>query len=163
MIATAIAAVELVALVAVGVILLGKSWFTHERANAVQQARAGAHAQAAHHPKPAATKPAAHAKPTPVRPMLVRAKTPIMVLNGNGQSGAAGSEAKILRVLGYPIAAVGNATRSDYGHDIAMYLPGYAREARRLAHDEQIPVVAPLDGLQPSQLRGAKIALIVGS
>ena len=162
MIATAIAAVELVALVAVGVILLGKSWFTHERANAVQQARASSHSQA--HPKPAATKPpAAHAKPAPVRPMLARAKTPIMVLNGNGQNGAAGAEAKILRVLGYPIAAVGNATRSDYGHDIAMYLPGYAREATRLAYDEQIPVVAPLDGLQPSQLRGAKIALIIGS
>jgi len=150
MIATAVAAVELVALVAVGVILLGKSWFTHERANAVQQARASSHSQA--HPKPAATKPPA-----------ARAKTPIMVLNGNGQNGAAGAEAKILRVLGYPIAAVGNATRSDYGHDIAMYLPGYAREATRLAHDEQIPVVAPLDGLQPSQLRGAKIALIIGS
>jgi hypothetical protein len=161
LIATAIAAVELVALVAVGVILLGKSWFTHERANAVQQARATAHSQA-HHPKPPAAKPKP-AKPAPVRPMLARAKTPIMVLNGNGQSGAAGAEAKILRVLGYPIAAVGNATRSDYGHDIAMYLPGYAREATRLAYDEQIPVVAPLDGLQPSQLRGAKIALIVGA
>jgi hypothetical protein len=86
-----------------------------------------------------------------------------MVLNGNGQSGAAGSEAKTLRVFGYPIAAVGNATRSDYGHDIAMYLPGYAREAERLAHDASIAIVAPLDGLQPSQLRGAKIALIVGS
>jgi hypothetical protein len=161
MIATTIAVVELVALVAVGVILLGKSWFTHERANAVQLARASATQPHHSKPKPAAAKPAAPA--TPARPELTRAKTPIMVLNGNGQNGAAGAEAKILRVLGYPIAAVGNATRSDYGHDIVMYLPGYAREARRFAHDGNIAVVAPLDGLQPSQLRGAKIALIVGA
>ena len=64
---------------------------------------------------------------------------------------------------GYPIAAVGNAKRTDYGRNIAMYLPGYGREARRLAHDEQIPVITPLDGLLPGQLRGAKIALIVGT
>ena len=161
MIATAIAAVELLALVAVGVILLGKSWFTHERASAVQHARATTHS-VTHHTKPAAAKHTTP-KPKPLGPMLARAKTPIMVLNGNGQNGAAGAEAKTLRVFGYPIAAVGNATRSDYGHDIAMYLPGYTREAERLAHDASISVVAPLDGLQPSQLRGAKIALIVGA
>jgi hypothetical protein len=44
-----------------------------------------------------------------------------------------------------------------------MYRPGYGREARRLARDLGIPVVSALDGLWPSELKSAKLALIVGS
>jgi LytR cell envelope-related transcriptional attenuator len=169
LIATGIAVVELLALVAVGVIVLGKGWFAEARANAVRTAsHHSTAATAASHASAKATG-AASAKHTtappkaPWRPELSRAKTSVLVLNGNGQAGAAGAEARILRVLGYSIAAVGNATRTDYGRDIAMYLPGYEREARRLAADEKIPIVAPLDGLQSSQLHGAKVALIVGA
>ena len=161
LIATGIAAVELLALVAVGVAILGKGWFTHARASAAQNA---AHrAATAAKPSPARAATPSPAVTLPARPLLPRARTPILVLNGNGQDGAAGAEARLLRMHDYPIAAVGNAKRADYGRNIAMYLPGYGREARRLARDERIAVVTPLDGVVPGQLKGAKIVLIVGS
>jgi hypothetical protein len=94
--------------------------------------------------------------------MLSRARTTLLVLNGNGQNGAAGAEASALRAHGYPVRAVGNASRNDYAASIVMYLPGMKREALRLARDAGLPIVAPLDGLQPSQLHGAKLAVIVG-
>jgi hypothetical protein len=157
MIVSVVAGAELVALVAVGVLVLGKGWFA--RASV-----AAAKTPAAHHVRPAArpaprVKPVAPAKP---RPMLSRARTTLLVLNGNGQNGAAGAEASALRAHGYPVRAVGNASRNDYAASIVMYLPGMKREALRLARDAGLPIVAPLDGLQPSQLHGAKLAVIVG-
>jgi hypothetical protein len=43
-----------------------------------------------------------------------------------------------------------------------MYRPGYSREARRLAHDAGITVVAALDGLQLSQLGRARLVVVTG-
>ena len=158
MIVSAVAGAELVALVAVGVLVLGKGWFQHARANAAAKTT-----PAAHHVKSQAP-PAKHATtaPPPAEPMLSRARTSVLVLNGNGQNGAAGAEARALRAHGYTIKAVGNAKRNDYAASMVMYRPGLKREALRLAHDAGFPIVAPLDGLQPSQLRGAKLAVIVG-
>ena len=99
----------------------------------------------------------------PAHAFLTRAQTGILVLNGNGHDGAAGAEARVVRTFGYRVGAVGNAKRSDYGRDIVMFSPGYGREARRLARDLGVPIVTPLDGLWPSQLKSAKLALIVGS
>jgi hypothetical protein len=154
LIVSGIAAAELVALIALGVVLLGKSWFTHERT-----AAAATHATVTHHQKP----PAHVVKPkAPAKPMLAPAHTSVLVLNGNGQNGAAGAEARVIRAHGYPIAAVTNAKRNDYAASIVMYRPGYAREAQRLAHNVGAPMVSALDGFAASQLRGARLVFIVG-
>jgi hypothetical protein len=86
----------------------------------------------------------------------------VIVLNGNGRTGAAGAEAQRLRGKGYPIRRVGNASRSDYATSIVMYAPGYRAEGFRLGRDTGIRMVTPIDGLRPSALRGAKLALILG-
>jgi hypothetical protein len=62
----------------------------------------------------------------------------------------------------YLIAAVGNASRSDYRRSLVMYRPGYRGEAARLARDVGIRLVTPLDGLRRSQLMGAHVAVILG-
>jgi hypothetical protein len=162
MVVSAIAVVELVALVAVGVVFLGKGWFQSERANAVRTAtqRHTATTATTHRtaPPPAHTHPAA-----PAKPLLPRARTTVLVLNGNGVAGAAGAEARLLQARGYPVASVGNAKRSDYATSIVLYRPGYAGEAQRLAHDAHVAEVSPLDGLLPSQLGSARVAVIVGN
>lgn len=159
---SAIAAVELVALVSVGLLVFGKGWFESERANAIQSA---AHHQTAS-TKSTSPPPATHARPhrtAPAKPLLARAHTSVLVLNGNGRNGAAGAQAASLRMHGYPVAAVGNAKRNDYAASIVMYRPGFGREAQRLAHEMGIKIVSGLDGVQPSQLHGARLLLIVGS
>jgi len=162
MIAAAVAAAELVALIAVGVLVLGKGWFQHAHSSAANQ-------RATHHtatnPAAGPTAPAARPKPhpaAPATPMLSRARTTLLVLNGNGQDGAAGAEARVLRAHGYTVSSVGNAKRNDYAASMVMFRPGLHREAVRLAHDLKIPIVTGLDGIQPSQLKGAKLLVIVG-
>ena len=161
LIVTGIATVELVVLIAVGVVLVGKGWFEQARASAVRSAT--------HHPAAASHSPAPPAasvqpRPTaPARPLLARTHTSVLVLNGNGQSGAAGAEARLLQAHGYPVAAVANAKRSDYATSIVMYRPGYQREADRLARDTHVRVVSALDGVLPGQLHGAQLLLIVGN
>jgi len=103
-----------------------------------------------------------HKPASPVTPLLTRARTSVLVLHRNGQAGAAGAEATRLRQHGYPVAGVGNAKRNDYAASIVMYRPGYDREARRLARDLKIPIVSALDGVLTSQLKGARLLLIIG-
>jgi hypothetical protein len=154
LIVTTIAAVELVALIAVGLVVFGKSWFTHART-----AAAASHVAVKHHqPAPHTVKP----KAPPAKPMLAPARTRVLVLNGNGQNGAAGAEARVIRAHGYPVAAVTNAKRNDYAASIVMYRPGYDREAARLAKNLGAPMVSALDGVQTSQLAGAQVVFIVG-
>ncbi|MDQ3992571.1 MAG: LytR C-terminal domain-containing protein [Actinomycetota bacterium] len=93
---------------------------------------------------------------------LPRTKTRVLVLNGNGRAGAAGAMAEKLRGFTYRVAAVGNATRSDYGRSVVLYRPGRETEARRLARDLAIKLVGPLDGLNRGKLHGAHVALILG-
>jgi hypothetical protein len=102
-------------------------------------------------------------KPPPVgKPRLTRARTTILVLNGNGVTGAAGAEADRLRARGYRISDVGDAKRTDYENSVVMYRAGYRAEGVRLAHDLRVHVVAPLDGMKPRDLLGAQLAVIVG-
>jgi LytR cell envelope-related transcriptional attenuator len=145
-VATGVAALELLALIAAGTVLLGRSVVG-------QGARAAA--------KPAASRPATT---TPSRhPNLPRAKTRIVVLNGNGEAGAAAAEASTLRARGYKISAVGNAQRATQGPTLIMYRPGFAAEGQRLARDTGIGVVTALDGMQPSSLRRAQLVVVLGS
>ena len=117
----------------------------------------GHHARVARAAAPAVT----HAKPT-LLPLLPRRRTSVTVLNGNGLAGAAAAEASRVRARGYIIGRVTNAPRMGYGHSVVMYRAGRRREALRLAHDLRIGLVSPLDGLRKRDLRGAKLALVVG-
>jgi hypothetical protein len=145
---TAVAALEFVALAGVAVALLANPLADHFGTSAAKAAR----------PR------SSHVtKPTPVKPTLARKQTVVMVLNGNGRTGAAAAAAQRLRARGYSIGEVGNATRTDYTRTLVMYRPGYAAEAARLGHDLRVKIVSPLDGMRPAQLRRAHLVLIVGA
>jgi hypothetical protein len=140
-----VAAAELVVLVVAGIALLGKPLARHVRAAANEEVLGT--------PK---------TKPARTSPALPRARTRVVVLNGNGVAGAAGATADRVRSRKYRIASVGNASRTDYATSIVMYRPGRRREAERLARDLRIDVVAPLDGIRVKSLRKAHAVLIVG-
>jgi hypothetical protein len=145
LVATGIAALELVGLIVVGTIALGHSVTSHTARAAV----------AHHRPSAASSKPVRHAA-------LPRMKTRVVVLNGNGQAGAAGAEADAIRARGYKISAVGNAPRPSQGPTLVMYRPGYSAEAHRLARDTGIGVVSALDGLKTSSLHRALLVIVLG-
>ena len=149
-IAAAVAAVELVVLLVAGILLVAPALSRHVRREATAKVLAPAPAKRA-------------AKPKPEQPTLTRGETSVLVLNGNGRTGAAAAEAEHVRGLGYMIGGVGNAPRTTYGRSVVMYRPGFRPEAKRLAHDARISIVTPLDGLRRSQLQGAHIALVLGS
>ena len=150
LVACAIAAAELVILVAVGVTLLAKPVSEHVR-------------QAAEAKVYAPVKPKPHAAVPVGEPKLSRAETSVIVLNGSGRSGAAADKAARVQGLGYTIGTVGNAPRKDFTRTVVMFRPGYRAEATRLAADLKLKIVGPLDGLRSSDLLGAHLALIVGS
>jgi hypothetical protein len=149
LVASAVAALELAALVAIGVTQLAKPVAEGVREAAVAEVLA----------------PVAKPKPAPAAgaPKLTRAETSVTVLNGNGQSGAAAASAERVQSLGYTIGTVGNAPRTDFTRTIVMYRDGYKAEAARLAKDLNVKIVGPLDGLRPADLLGAHVALVVGA
>ena len=98
-----------------------------------------------------------------VKPKLARARIGILVLNGNGHTGAASAEAATLQHLGYPPATTANAARHDYATTVVMYRGGMRTEGIRLARDLHVKVVGPLDGLRPAALHGAKLVVILGA
>jgi hypothetical protein len=87
----------------------------------------------------------------------------IMVLNGNGVNGAAGTAAGRLHRLGYKIAGTANAKRQDYATSVVMYKPGFRSDGLRLAKAIGVKVVGPLDGIPAGSLHGGEIAVIVGA
>jgi LytR cell envelope-related transcriptional attenuator len=92
-----------------------------------------------------------------------RGRTVVMVLNGNGRSGAAASAASRVRSRGYRIGLVGNAPRTDFARSLVMYKPGFSGEGRRLARDLGVKQVGPLDGMRPRQLGRAHLVFILGA
>ena len=148
LVASALAAVELAALLAIGVTTLGKS-VAHRVQNAAVAKAAGVQA----FPKPAPPGPA----------KLARGQTDVLVLNGSGLNGAAGTAADVLRSRGYRITSVGNASeQSSSTHTLVMYRTGFRAEAARLARDVNTKLVTPLDGMRRSALMGAQLVLVVG-
>jgi hypothetical protein len=143
-VAAALAMLELLGLVVVGVALVAKP-MAHRAITEAKKA-------------PAVTKP----KPEPMLPLLPRRLVSVTILNGNGVSGAAASEASRVRARGYLVGEVGNAPRSGYGRSVVMYRAGRRGEALRLARDLRILRVSPLDGLRPRDLLGAQLAVVVG-
>jgi len=152
LVAAAVAGAELVALVIFGALLLGKS-LQHDHAQALPVVRAAA--------------PVVHHRHTPAKhaatPTLTRHATSVLVLNGNGVSGAAASAAARVRGLGYMVGGVGNATRPNVGRSVIMYRAGFRPEAMRLGRDLHVRAVGPLDGLRTSDLMGAHLAYVIGS
>jgi hypothetical protein len=90
-----------------------------------------------------------------------RAKTVVLVLNGNGRTGAAAVAASRVRSRGYRIGAVTNAPR-QVSRSIVMYRPGFAGEGRRLGSDLGVRLVTPLDGMRAGQLGRAHVVFILG-
>ena len=101
-------------------------------------------------------------RPEPKHPTLTRAQTRVLVLNANGITGAAATEASRARTRGYKISATGNAPLT-LGRSVVLYRPGREPEAKRLARDEGIALVGPLDGIKPRQLHGAHVAIVLGN
>jgi hypothetical protein len=153
LVAVAVAVVELVALIVVGALVLARPLHHGARAASAPVRHAQVHA-VAHAPR---------FKPLPSHPLLPRAAVSVLVLNGNGVSGAAGREAATLHGLGYRIVGATNAQRHDYARSMVMYLPAFAHEARRLAREIGIGLVSPVDGLTPRTLRGVKLVVLLGN
>jgi len=143
----ALAAVELVVLVALGAVTAGRALVGEVETAAI-----------AHELAPAQPKRASAQK----RPMLPVSETSVAVLNGNGITGAAAGTATRVKSLSYVVAGVGNAARSDYTRSTVMYRKGFRREALALAKATGVELVGPLDGLRESDLMGAHLALVVG-
>ena len=149
LVAAAVALVELVALVAIGAMLLADPVARQVTQAAEQQALA-----------PVVEKP--RRQPVAGAPTLSRAQTSVLVLNGNGRPGAAADAADRVRAIGYTIGSVGNADRTDHRRSLVMYRAGHEAEAKRLARDLKVKIVGPLDGMRPAELLGAHVALVVG-
>jgi hypothetical protein len=98
----------------------------------------------------------------PKRPTLARTQTRVLVLNGNGITGAAAAESDALSARGYKVSGTGNAAQS-YGQSVVLYRPGRLPEAKRLAADEAIPLVGPLDGITVRELHGAHLVIVLGT
>ena len=148
--AASVAALELIALIALGMVAL-PSLAGDDTAAAPQAEKAKAPARRAKPAGPTAT------------PLLPRQRTSVLVLNGNGRTGAAAQAAESVKALRYRIGGVGNAATQNFTRTIAMYAPGRRAEAARLARDLHISTVSPLDGVRAADLGGAHVALIVGS
>ena len=163
LVASLIAAVELVVLAGGAVFLLAKPLSHAVRSHA---AAAAAHSTAKHRAaRPAVVKASVPVvKPAPIgKAKLSRAATGVLVLNGNGRSGAAASAASRLSSLGYRVRATGNAPRQDYATTVVMYRAGYRAEGARLARDLHVKVFGGLEGLSSSKLHGAQLAIILGA
>ena len=157
-VATLIAAVELILLIVCAAVLVAGPL-----AHAVQR-RAQSHAHKATPAQPAPVRKALAQQHTPAaKATHTRAQTKVLVLNGNGRTGIAHQEAAKLQSLGYDIAGAADAHRHDYATSLVMYRPGYRPEGVRLAHDLHVSVVGPLDGVKVSALHGGQLAVILGA
>ena len=155
LIAVAIALAELVALIFSGALLLARS--SHRHATATKTVTKTVAVQRPRHVAPVKrVRVAAH-------PLRARSQVRVLVLNGNGHQGAAHTEAAHLQGLGYPIGGATNATRHDYARSMVMFVPGWQKEAQRLARELGIALVAPIDGFRAGSLRGSRVVVLLGS
>ena len=143
---SAVAALELLALTIIAMVVFGNPLLSHFSDSAASAATPPKHSVA----PPATTKPA-----------LPRNEISVMVLNGNGEAGAAHAAANRVQAHGYRLGDVGNAP-AIMPHSVVMFRPGFAVEGRRLARDLHVRIARPLDGMRPSQLLGAHLVLILG-
>jgi hypothetical protein len=157
-----IAAIELVVLVVIALAFIAKP-FAHDGARTAKP-DAGKPVATTPADKPTTTTGAKPAPPAAAVAKLPRSRTTVLVLNGNGVSGAASSAAARIQALHYRITGVADAAQPIFPRTIVMYRPGFRGEAQRLARDLGLSVTraVPLDGMRPADLGGAKLALVVG-
>jgi hypothetical protein len=151
LVASAVAAVELAIILVAGIALLGQPLSEKMRDLARNRSVGAPAAETVKKPRIGSSVA-----------QLKRTETTVLVLNGNGITGAAHGAASRVRARGYSIGGVGNARRTDYTRSVVMYRPGYRGEALRLARDLRIRIVGPLDGLRIRDLMGAHVAIVVG-
>ena len=96
-------------------------------------------------------------------PLRPRSRISVLVLNGNGTSGAAGSEATSILARGYRHAIPTDAPSLGYVRSLVLFRPGWQREAERLAHDARIPTVSPLDGRVAPPYAHVPLVVILGA
>ena len=117
--------------------------------------------------RPAATRiepGSRHAQKAPALPPLrARSRISVLVLNGNGISGAAGKEATAILARGYRHAIPSDAQSLDYARSVVLFRPGWQREAQRLARDVRIRTVATLDGRVAPQYAHVPLIVILGA
>jgi len=163
LVASAVATIELLGLIVVGAFVLAHPFRHAAKHTATTAATAVVHHAAPVHrhvvPVPAKVRVA----PVASHPLRARSQVRVLVLNANGVQGAAHVEAARLQALGYPIGGASNAPSHHYAQSMVMFVPGYLKEARRLAHDAGIRLVAPVDGLTPSTLSASRLVVLLGS
>ena len=94
---------------------------------------------------------------------MTSSRISVLVLNGNGVSGAAGGLATDLLAVGYHHATPGDAPTLDYARSLVLFRPGWEREAERLSKDARIPTVAPLDGHVAPEYASVPLVVILGA
>jgi len=117
--------------------------------------------------RPAQTRPVSDTGRGPTRqavtPLRPRSRLSVLVLNGNGASGAAGTEATTILTRGYRHAIPSDATQLDYARSLVLFRPGWQREAERLARDVKIPTVASLDGRVAPEYAHVPLIVVLGA
>ena len=108
-------------------------------------------------------RPAQVRKAPALPPLRPRSRISVLVLNGNGISGAAGTEATSILARGYRHAIPTDAPSLGYVRSLVLFRPGWQREAERLAHDARIPTVAPLDGRTAPPYAHLPLVVILGA
>ncbi len=156
-VAGAIAGIELIALLGAGAMLLAKPLSHEINKAAVASIESTPVAQTKQ------LQTAIKKMNAPAGKTHPRAHVKIMVLNGNGLNGAAGTAATRIHHLGYKIAGTANAKHQNYATTVVMYKPGFRADGMKLAKAIGVKVVGPLDGIPTSSLHGGEIAVIVGA
>jgi hypothetical protein len=96
-------------------------------------------------------------------PLRPRSRASVLVLNGNGISGVAGTVATRLLARGYRHTIPTDAQNMAYARSLVLFRPGWQREAERLARDVKIRTVAPLDGRVAPEYAGVPLVVILGA
>ena len=157
LVASLVAAIELVLLVGAALMLLAKPLAhavqRHAEAAALAPAAPAkkAHGDRAQDQEGAAGEahPVAHRRLRPERQRAKRRRV--------GRGGEA-LGARLPRA-----AARANAKRQDYATTVVMYRRGWDAEGRRLARDLHVKIVGPLDGMSSSSLHGAQLVVVLGA
>ena len=129
-IAATVATVELAILLVVGIIASASSSPARSRRRAIRSPSRRRRSSARRRPLRSNDNGQPQAKP-----LIPRRQTSVIVLNGNGISGAAATAAESVRSRQYLIGGTGNAPRTNFSRSVVMYRPGFEGEARRLARD----------------------------
>ena len=163
LVASAIAAAELVGLIAIGGFVVAHPFHHHANPAAAPAVTVVHHATAVVHRVVAPIPKKDRVGPIASHPLRPRSEVRVLVLNANGVQGAAHAEAARLQGLGYTIGGAANAPAHHYARSMVMFVPGYLKEARRLAHETGIRLVAPVDGLSSSALSSSRLVVLLDS